>query len=62
MVEVEEVTEEAEQCTQLNVQTVAAIVKFHSNQRKEDLYTAGIATKNTRNTNYVFSILVRFGV
>jgi hypothetical protein len=50
-VEAEEVTVAAEQCTRPNVQIVAEIVKFHSNQKKEDLYTAGIATKNTRNTD-----------
>jgi hypothetical protein len=55
---VDTVAAEQEKCTQQHVQIVVQLVKSHSNQRKEDLYTAGIATKNTRNTDVNISILV----
>ena len=40
-----------EKCTRQNVQTAALIAKFHSNHRKEDQFTAEIATQSTSHFN-----------
>jgi hypothetical protein len=46
-------TIEKERCLMQNVGTVGMIVKYHSNQKKTDLYIAKIASKNTNQSHVV---------
>jgi hypothetical protein len=43
-----------EKCMTQNAEIVEMIVKYHSNQRKTDLYIAENASKITDNTNKLF--------
>ena len=54
---VEDLVEEMkdhEKCMTQNAEIVEMIVKYHSNQRKTDLYIAENASKITDNTNKLF--------
>ncbi len=46
-------TIEKERCLMQNVGTVEMIVKYHSNQKKTDLYIAKSASKNTNQSHVV---------
>ena len=43
-----------EKCMMQNAEIVEMIVKYHSNQKKTDLYIAETASKITDNTNKLF--------
>ena len=45
-----------ERCTRQYVQTAARSAKCHSSQLKENLYTAGTATRSTKSSDYSFLI------
>ena len=47
-------TRDHEKCLMQNAETVETIVKYHSDQRKTDLYTAENASKIIDNTNKLF--------
>jgi hypothetical protein len=54
---VEDLVEEMkdhEKCMTQNAEIVEMIVKYHSNQRKTDLYIAENVSKTTDNTNKLF--------
>ena len=54
---VEDLVEEMkdhEKCMMQNAEIVEMIVKYHSNQKKTDLYIAETASKITDNTNKLF--------
>ena len=51
-------TIEKERCLMQNVGTVEMTVKYHSNQKKTDLYIAKIASKNTNQNHVVVPDLV----
>jgi hypothetical protein len=53
-VEIEEEMKDHEKCMMQNAETVEMIVKYHSNQKKTDLYIAEIVSKITDNISKLF--------
>jgi hypothetical protein len=54
LVEIEEEMIDHEKCLMQNAETVEMIVKYHSNQKKTDLYIAEIVSKITDNISKLF--------
>jgi carboxylesterase type B len=54
LVEIEEEMKDHEKCMMQNAETVEMIVKYHSNQKKTDLYIAEIVSKITDNISKLF--------